>query len=130
MATSDTIEGFLADLGLTYKRIQPNMWMVEDASRSVRNIVVHLDDPVVVFRVKLLDLPPQGRHENLFRELLQLNANEMVQGAYGLEGTSVVVVDSLQAENLDQNELQGSIDALALAVTTHLPRLARHLESH
>jgi hypothetical protein len=79
---------------------------------------------MVVFRVKLMDLPTET-NTDLLRKLLELNATEMVAGAYGIEGKSVVCVDTLQAENLDFNEFQASIDALTLAITTHYPMLAK-----
>ena len=43
----------------------------------------------------------------------------MVAGAYGLEEDNVVIVDTLQSENLDFNEFQASLDAIAMAVREH-----------
>lgn len=126
MANSETIVSYFDKLGLAHHELGPEMWMVTDASGTVSNIVVHLDAPLVVFRVKVMDLP-EGEHSALFRLMLELNASEMVHGAYGLEGNAIVIVDTLQSETLDEQELQGSVDALALAVNTHIPRLARLL---
>lgn len=118
--------GFFTELGLVHKEIQEGMWLVQDASGIVENIVVHHVDPVVAFRVKIMEVPPQRNNEDLFRELLTLNASEMIHGAYALEGDSIVAVDTLQSATLDLGEVQGTIDSLSLAVTTHLPRLARY----
>jgi hypothetical protein len=51
----------------------------------------------------------------------------MVAGAYGLEDNAVVIVDSLQSENLDYNEFQASIDAIAYAVHDHYAELSNLL---
>lgn len=128
MATNSDILGFLDELGLKHSDLQEGMWLVTDASGRI-DIVVHHDPPLVVFRVKMMDLPDRPSNEDLFRELLELNATEMIHGAYALEGNSVVAVDALQSETLDVAELQGSIDSLSLAATTHLPRLARFFQA-
>ncbi len=129
MVTNEAIVQYFEELGLKFKQLEPGMWMVQDASGAVGNIVVRHEDPIVVFRVKLVDLPENVGHEQLYRELLELNATEMVHGAFALEGSAVVAVDALQSETLDKGELQGSIDSLSLAVTTHQPRLARYVSA-
>ena len=45
---------------------------------------------MVVFRVKVMELPQTGREE-LYRTLLELNTTEMVHGAFGIEGETVVI---------------------------------------
>jgi hypothetical protein len=47
----------------------------------------------------------------------------MVHGAYGIEDNNVVLIDTLQAENLDYNEFQATLDALMLASTQDYQRL-------
>lgn len=122
------LERYLLELGQPYEEIGDGMYMIHDEVDNVDNIVVTWAPPLVIFRVKLLDLP-QGDHAALLRKLLELNATEMVAGAYGIEGDSIVVVDSLQTENLDYNEFQASIDALVMAITVHYPVLKRSLEA-
>ena len=71
-----------------------------------------------------MDVPASGREE-LFQTLLSLNTSEMVHGAFGLEGTAVVIVHALALENLDLNEFQAVIDDVSLAITKQYPLLAR-----
>jgi len=66
--------------------------------------------------------------EELFRTLLELNATEMMHGAYGIEGDAVVISDALQIENLDYNEFAATIDDITLAVASHHSRLVRYQE--
>ena len=89
---------------------------------NVDNIVVTWAPPMVIFRVKLMDLPEED-NVGFLKKLLELNANEMVAGAYGIEGKSVVVVDTLQSENLDYNEFLASIESLVMAIQDHHPVL-------
>jgi hypothetical protein len=79
---------------------------------------------VVAFRLKMMDLPRSGREE-LYRTLLALNTTEMVHGAFGLEGDTVVVVHALELENLDLNEFQAVVDDMSMAASKHHPTLAR-----
>lgn len=118
------IESFLIKMGLSYDEIGKDTWMIRDNEDQVENLVVSLNDPVVVFHVNLFRVPADCDRLRLFEELLRLNASEMLHGAYGLERDTVVATDTLQAENLDFNEFQASVDALNLSITAHYPRLA------
>ena len=124
MVTSSDIEGYLIRMGVSYDELRKNTWMIRDNDDQVDNLVVTLNDPVIVFHVKLLEIPPGCDRLRLFEELLRLNAGEMLHGAYGLEGNAVIATDTLQAENLDFNEFQASVDSLNLAITSHYPRLS------
>ena len=55
--------------------------------------------------------------------LLELNATDLVHGAYGLEGDEVILVDALELQDLDYSEFQASLESLSLAVTSHVQLL-------
>jgi hypothetical protein len=124
MLNATDIEGYLIKMGVTYDEIAANTWMIRDDAEAVDNLVVTLNDPVVLFHVKLLDVPTDCDRLKLYEELLRLNASEMLHGAYGLQGNAIVATDTLQAENMDFNEFQASVDALNLSITSHYRRLA------
>lgn len=60
----------------------------------------------------------------VYRRLLQIN-RELVHGAFALddEGQLVLFRDTLQLQNLDLNELDATINALALALATYADEL-------
>jgi CesT_Tir_1 len=118
MATRDEIEHYLIQTGHPFETLDPNTWVVRDAA----NIVISYAAPMVIFRAKLMELP-QRRREAFFRLLLELNASEMVHGAYGLENNSIVLIDTLQSEHLALNELQATLDALMLAIALDYQKL-------
>lgn len=124
MVSGLDIEAFLIKMGVSYDELGRNTWMIRDNEQQLDNLVVTLNDPVVVFHVKLMTIPGDCDRMRLYEELLRLNATEMLHGAYGLEGEDVVATDTLQGENLDFNEFQASVDALNLAITAHYRRLA------
>ena len=59
-----------------------DMWIIRDTA----NVVVTYEPPLVVFRMKLMEIP-KDRREDFFKLLLELNATNMIHGAYGIEGT-------------------------------------------
>ena len=69
-----------------------------------------------------MDMPQKNR-EAFFRLLLELNASEMIHGAYGIEDDIVALIDTLQSEHLDLNEFQATVDALLLAITQDYQKL-------
>jgi hypothetical protein len=58
------------------------------------------------------------------KRILQINRT-LVHGAFVLddEGTTLLFRDTLQTENLDRKELEGSIDALSLALGEYASEL-------
>ena len=129
MITNDQIEAYLIEAGVPFERVKDGFWLIHNEDDAVDNIVVVHTQPVITFRVKIMDIPEERRNE-LFEHLLQLNATSMIQGAYGLEENAVVIVDSLQSENLDYNEFQASIDAIAFAVREHFDELRGFAPEH
>lgn len=122
MKTAEDVESYLLRSGISYEQIKPGIWLLK--LDGTDNFVISIAGPVVVFRVKVMDLPGSDR-ETLFRTLLSLNTSEMVHGAFGLEGDSVVIVHALELENLDLNEFQAVIDDVSMAISKQYPVLAR-----
>jgi hypothetical protein len=127
MKTKEDIESFLLRAELPYEEIADGMWIVGRVDELER-IVVKYQPPVLVCRVNVMDVPAEHKEE-LYQTLLALNADEMMHGAYGLEGDKIVINDALQLENLDFNEFQATIDDITLAVADHYPRLAKFREA-
>ena len=85
MATRDNIEHYLIQMEYPFESIEPRMWIIRDTA----NVVVTYEPPLVVFRMKLMEIP-KDRREDFFKLLLELNATNMIHGAYVLEGDNVV----------------------------------------
>lgn len=118
MATLENIEHYLIQLEYPFESVEPHMWII----RNTANVVVTYEPPLVVFRVKLMEIPKQ-KCEEFFKLLLELNATNMIHGAYGIEEDNVVLIDTLQSEHLDFSEFQASLDALLLASTQDYQKL-------
>jgi Tir chaperone family protein CesT len=118
MATRDDIDHYLIQIGYPYESVEAHMWVI----RNTANIVVTLEPPLVLFRMKLMEIPNR-RREDFFKLLLEINASDMIHGAYGIEDNNVVLIDTLQAENLDYNEFQATLEALMLSSTQDYQKL-------
>jgi hypothetical protein len=123
MTTREDIEAYLIRAGVPHEEVQECMWVVHDPGTS-EQIVVRLAGPLVLFRLKVLELDKIERRPQLFQKLLELNAGEMVHGAYGISNEAIVLTCALRSENLDYNEFQGTIDDFSLAMTNHYETLA------
>lgn len=123
MRTREDIESYLMRSGQTYEEVREDMWVIHDES-SGENVVVSLSGPLVLFRVKVIELDKIKRREEAFETLLKLNAEEMIHGAWGIADGSIVMTCALRLENLDYNEFQGTIDDFSLALSNHYQTLA------
>jgi hypothetical protein len=130
MITREDIQSFLDRLdggGLTVMEIEPNLWLARTPDDN--EVVVHFAPPVVILRVRVMELPAsEPRRNELFRQLLEYNARELVHGSYGLEGDHVVLTDTRELEDLDFSEFEASFDSITLALASHLATLAPYRE--
>src|SRR5690606_304366 len=89
---------------------------------------VQVSPPVVVLRLKVMELPAERAEDPrmlpLYRRLLELNANDILYGSYGIEGDDVILSDALELETLDFEEFRSSYESLLFAATSHMPGLA------
>jgi hypothetical protein len=122
------IEQFLIDLKYSYQELKPNLWLIDDSEHSLEDTAVTYVDPLVVFRVQIMNVPGHDR-EVFFKKLLELNASEMLNCAYGLEGEKVVITGSLEYETLNYDQFRAFLDAISMALTQHYPVLSVYRES-
>jgi hypothetical protein len=104
------------------------MWRVESPDNNVENIIISYEEPILLMRVNLMKIPESNK-ESFYERLLKLNATEIPHGAFGVEDQNVVLIDTLQVENLDRNELQASVDSLGFTVAQYYNELKSYLEN-
>jgi hypothetical protein len=125
MITKEKIEGYLVKLSLTFQEAGAGSWVVRDAEKGINDLLVILADPLVILRINVMEAPAAGR-DKLFEELLRLNATDMVHGAYALDGKNLIIVDTLEADTLDIEEFQASVEAIGLALAQHYRILSKY----
>lgn len=122
MKTRDDIESYLLRMGANHEDLGGDIWRLRDG--GMENLLVSLAGPIVVFRLKIMDLP-KARREALFETLLRLNTTELFHCAFGLEDNAVVLTGALPLENLDFNEFQAVIDEMGMVVSRQYPVLSK-----
>jgi hypothetical protein len=126
MVTREDVESFLLRMTDEVEEVEPGMWIV---SSNGSRLVIHHSPPVVILRMKVLEVPAvESDCTALFRKLLELNATDLVHGAYAVEEGDVILTDTLALESLDFDQLQASVDSMQMALASHLESLAPYRE--
>lgn len=126
MTSREDLDGYLARLtseGVQSREVEPGFWVLT-AGPDAPEVAVHYNPPVVVLRVKVMELGPKNQKAELYRHLLELNATDLLHGSYGIDGDSIVLTDALELQDLDFTEFQASYDSMMLALASHLATLA------
>jgi len=124
MADFEDVRMFVQELQLSIVGEDPpeGILVVEDEDRGIKNLVIDCDDPILIFEQLIMEVP--GRPGDMFKRLLQMNRT-VVHGAFVLdeEGEKVMFRDTLQLANLDLNEVEGTVEALSLALAENAAEL-------
>ena len=124
MADFEDVRTFVQELQLSIVSEDPpeGILVVEDEDRGIKNLVIDCDDPVLIFEQLIMEVP--GRPGDMFKRLLQMNRT-VVHGAFALDedGEKVLFRDTLQLANLDLNEVEGTVEALSLALAENAAEL-------
>ena len=131
MRTREDIEAYLNRAGHPHREIDEHTWLVTDISDAQEQIVVRMTNELVLFRMKLMDakIVTDEQREHFYERLLQLNAEDMVHGAYGLSDGDLVLIASLRVEQLDYIEFSSALADFSLAVVNHYPQLSKYCSS-
>lgn len=120
----EKIKSLLLDLdyAITHEDEGQELFIVTDEDSGINNLIVDCEDPLLVLEQVIMPIPQEPG--NLFRRLLQMN-RLLVHGAFVLdeETQTILFRDTLRIENLDSNELEGSIEALSLALAENAGEL-------
>jgi CesT_Tir_1 len=123
MVTREDLESFLIRMDLDYQEVDTGMYLVQGRNSGLP-LVVHYADNLLLIRMKVMELPDgEDGKTDLYRTLLELNATDVVHGAYGIEDGELILSDTLELETLDFPELQASMESIELAATSHMARI-------
>ena len=106
------------ELSISSEDVAEELVVIDDEDKGIKNLIIDCEDPVLVLEQVIMDVPQKT--DEFFKRLLQMNRT-LVHGAFVLddEGRKVIFRDTLQLENLDKNELEGSINALSIALAEY-----------
>lgn len=120
----DRVKNYLIDLdySIVYENAEEEVFVVEHPDAGIHNLVIAIADPILIMEQYLFELR-EGKPE-VFQKLLIKN-RDIVHGAFALDesGTKVVFRDTLQLENIDLNEIEGSLNSLELLLSEYSDEL-------
>jgi hypothetical protein len=120
MKKFDLVKEYLHDMAMAIVSEDPEneLVVVENEAEGIKNLIIDCEAPIVIIEQLIMKLPAAG--PEILKRLLQMN-RELVHGAFALDesGELLLFRDTLQLENLDYNELEGSIKALSLALSEY-----------
>lgn len=118
------VKEFLLDLEYTIlqENSEEELFVVEKEDSAITNLIIDCEDPILLIEGLLFEVKEKSM--TVFESLLQKN-REIVHGAFVLDetGTRVFFRDTLQLENLDLNELEGSLNSLELLLSEYAEQI-------
>ena len=124
MSDFEKVKDFILDMGFTISHEEPKeeLVVIDDDELGIKNLVIDCEGSIVILEQVIIPMPKES--SEFCKRILQINRT-LVHGAFVLdeEGTTLLFRDTLQLENLDRNELEGSIDALSLGLAEYASEL-------
>jgi hypothetical protein len=116
----EIIRNYVTELNytITHENSDEGIIMIQKESEGIKNLIIGVADPILIMEQYIFKI--SNPSEPLFKQLLQKN-RDIVHGAFVLDetGEKVIFRDTLQLDNLDLNELEGSINSLSLLLSEY-----------
>ena len=103
---------------------EEELLVVSNEDKGIYQMVIDCEYPVLIFEQLIYKV--NNLNKNHFLRLLQMNRN-LVHGAFVLDDPlkNVIFRDTLQLENLDFNEFEGTINSLTLGLAEYSGELLK-----
>ena len=127
MANYEKVKEYLnsLDVNIVKEDKDNELFVVSNKRMGISELVIDCEAPIVILEQFIFDLDDNKKqNSHILLRLLQMNRN-LVHGAFVVdeEAKKVIFRDTLQLENLDLNELKGSIDALSIEMVENLDEI-------
>lgn len=120
----EKIKDYLLDIDfhIVDENVDEGVLWVEKEEEGIKNLVLFVADPILIMEQYILDI--KHPTEELYKKLLIKN-RDIIHGAFVLDegGKRLIFRDTLQVENLDLNELEGSLNSLSLLISEYTDEL-------
>ena len=114
----EKVRDYLLELGhqVTFENEEDGVIVVENEESGIMNLVLGIADPILVVEQYIFEL--NSNNGETYKRLLQMS-RDFIHGAFVLDetGTRVLFRNTHELENLDLNELEATINSLALLLS-------------
>ncbi|MBO7143130.1 MAG: YbjN domain-containing protein [Bacteroidales bacterium] len=117
------VKNYLLDLEYTIEKEdeKTGMFTISKEDEGIVNMIIVCADPIVILEQPLFKLKSESL--STYKQLLQKN-RDIIHGAFALnENDEVIFRDTLQLENLDLNEIEGSINSLTILLSEYSDKI-------
>jgi len=106
------------NFNITHENQGDGIIMVSKENEGINNLILGVALPILIIEQHIFNI--KNKNEFVYRNLLQKN-RDIVHGAFVLDetGDKVIFRDTLQLENLDLNELEGTLNSLSLLLSEY-----------
>ncbi len=105
-------------LDIIHQDTDEELIVVSNEDRGIYQMVIDCEYPILIIEQLIYDI--KSFTKDHFLQLLKMNRN-LIHGAFVIddEEKQVIFRDTLQVENLDFNEFEGTINALSLGLAEY-----------
>jgi len=117
------VKNYLLDLEYTINSEdeKTGLFTISKEEEGIVNMIVVCADPIVILEQPLFKLKNESL--DVYKQLLQKN-RDIIHGAFALnEKGEIIFRDTLQIENLDLNEIEGSINSLTILLSEYRDKI-------
>ncbi len=118
------VKNYLLELEYTIVNEDENdgIFVIEREDEGINNLILYCDDPILIIQQFIFEV--KNDDVNVYKSLLMKN-QDIIHGAFTLDesGKKVLFRDTLQLENLDINEIEGSLNSLALLLSEYSSKI-------
>lgn len=115
----DKVKNYLLDLeySIVKEDAENGIFVISKEVEGIKNMVLVCADPILVLEQPMFDL--KSKDSAVFEALLKKN-REIVHGAFAIDDNNRVIFrDTLELENLDLNEIEGSLNSLTMLLSEY-----------
>ena len=118
------VKAFLQDLDLAIEEEieAEHLVVVSDEDRGIHKLIVDCEEPILILEQAIMPVPSGGT--DIYRRLLEINRT-LIHGAFAIdeETNTILFRDTLRLDTLDRGEIEGTINALGLALAENAQEL-------
>ena len=110
------------DLDIQDEDVEEELVVVSDEERGINNLIVDCEDPILILEQAIMPIPSDPK--DLYERLLEMNRT-LIHGAFALdkETGTLLFRATLRLDTLDRAEIEGTINALGLALAENAGEL-------
>lgn len=113
------------DFDIATENIEESILVINKEQEGIKNLLLGVFSPILIIEQHIFNITKGDK--NVYKELLKKN-RDIVHGAFVLDesGEKVIFRDTLRLQNLDLDELEGSLNSLSLLLSEYADQIINY----